>query len=239
MKKLEYIYTSKDGQIVNVIQTKVSENSKIGIGYIMQTYHFSINQINDMNLTNDLKTCLDCPLSFNQNNNKSGGCYTHKGLQRLGLNSMLKRLNRLYTTGAIVSYDSIKLDAFIIKVQQTYPLDLIRFGAYGEPIHLGEEIVNKLTSLTSNFTGYTHQYKKSSYKWSNKFFMASVHDANDLSIARFFDFRSFIAKDKELTIEGVNCPASKEAQTNLSCIKCKLCNGTSKGIKKDIYINIH
>ena len=43
MKKQEIILS--DSKTITVIQAKVSQNSKIGLGYIVQTYHFSIEQI--------------------------------------------------------------------------------------------------------------------------------------------------------------------------------------------------
>ena len=49
MKNLRYIY--KTNNTVHVLNAKVSENSKIGVGYVLQTYHFSIDQI----INNDIK----------------------------------------------------------------------------------------------------------------------------------------------------------------------------------------
>lgn len=239
MKTQETIYLNSQNNTINLIQAKVSQNSKIGIGYIVQTYHFSVDQVLNADFTKDAANCLSCPMSYTNNGGKSGGCYTHKGLQLMGLKSMLKRLNRLFLAGDIKEFNPSQIDIFTQKVKNTYKVDLIRFGAYGEPVLLGEEVTEKLTTLTKNFTGYTHTYKNQKNKWSNKYFMASVHNEIDLQVAKFFKFRSFIAKDAEMSADGVNCPASKESTLNLSCIKCKLCNGTATSIKKDVYINIH
>lgn len=240
MRKLEYIYVEND--IINVIQAKVSENKKIGIGYIVQTYHFSIEQVKNNDLKLDSNNCLDCPFSYNKNSGKSGGCYTHKGMQYFGLISMLKRLNKNFET--FKPFKKEVLDAFIITVKNTYPVDLVRFGAYGEPVLLGKETTNKLSNLSKKNTGYTHQWKKQKHNWANEFLMSSVHDTIERAEAQNKGFRSFaVIKKDEIKIasdiKAVNCPASKESQLNLNCIKCGLCNGNKTGIQKDIFILNH
>jgi len=229
MKPFEYTYIEND--VYHVIQAKISQNSKIGIGYIVQTYHFSIDQVKNLDLKQDEKNCLDCPLSYSN----GGGCYTHKGMQLMGLKSMLKRLNK----NEFKPFNNDMLKAFIVNVSNTYPVDLVRFGAYGEAVLMGSPVINQLAKLGKT-TGYTHQYNKSGFNWSNKRFMASVHNEEQAKQAKKLGFRSFIVKTKEIEIEnGVNCPASKESEKNLSCIKCGLCSGMAKGSKKDIYINAH
>jgi len=234
MKTIEYIYKQKN--VINVIQAKVSQNSKIGIGYIIQTYHFSIDQVKNNDFSMDTNNCLDCPFSFNQNDGKSGGCYTHKGMQLMGLKSMLKRLNKKINT--LNDFNESNFNNFVKIIKNTYPVDLVRFGAYGEPVLLGSDVVKKLVNLGKKHTGYTHQYRKNQFNWSNDFFMASTHNlAQSLTAARL-GFRSFFVADNS-NIDGVNCPASKESNRKSSCIKCGLCNGSLKGSKKDVYILQH
>ena len=233
--KLEYIY-KKDG-IVNLIVCKSSQNSKIGFGSVVQTYHFSKLQVKTAKLELDGATCLDCPLRFKLTDKGlvSGGCYTHKGLQRLGLNSMLKRLNKIGYDN-ISEFDAKEFQTFLIKLPK---VNLVRFGAYGEPIHLGYNVTTDLATKGIKTTGYTHQWKKGQFEWSSGYFMASVHSDKDADEARNLGFRSFkvlLERDEN----SVNCPASKESGKKATCISCGLCNGMKeKGSKKDIYILQH
>ena len=236
MKNLRYVYLNDN--IVNVINAKVSTNSKIGVGYIIQTYHFDVEQIKSNDITLDNGSCLDCPLSYNQNQGKSGGCYTHKGNQLMGLKSMIRSLNKKFDT--IEEFRQSDFDKFINTVKNTYPIDLVRFGAYGEPILLSLSIVDILTSLSKKTTGYTHQWDKKEYNEYKQFFMASTHDEQTTNQAKKLGFRSFIVAESEISSsKAVNCPASKESKKQSSCIKCGLCNGIKRGIKKDVYILKH
>jgi hypothetical protein len=235
MKQIEYIYSDKKN--IHVIQAKVSQNSKIGIGYVIQTYHFSIDQVINNDFKLDKNNCLNCPYSFNQNNGKSGGCYTHKGTQSWGLKSMLKRLHN--NLDSIKPFNSDMLTAFYINVVNTYKVDLIRFGAYGEAVLMGEDVINILLPLSKKHTGYTHQWDNKKYTWSKNAFMSSTHNLKEVIKAEKKGFRNFFATtDKEVT-SGTNCPASKESGLNLTCIKCGLCSGTKTNIKKDIFILNH
>tara|TARA_R110000851_G_scaffold13330_1_gene45541 strand:+ start:2338 stop:3099 length:762 start_codon:yes stop_codon:yes gene_type:complete len=239
MKNIKYIY--RLGDTVNVLNAKVSQNSKIGIGYIIQTYHFSMEQVQNASLVNDKASCLDCPLSYNQNNGKSGGCYTHKGMQLMGLKSMLRSLNR--NLDSIDTFKESDFNTFVAKVKNTYPVDLVRFGAYGEPILLPLKVVEVLSTLSQKTTGYTHQWNKPQYQKYNQFFMSSTHTEMERELAKDLGYRSFFVATNEISgfklDKAVNCPASKESEKNLSCIACGLCNGNSKGIKKDVFIMKH
>jgi hypothetical protein len=239
MKNLKYIFKTSD--VLHVINAKVSQNKKIGIGYIIQTYHFSIEQVKDMALNNDAASCMDCPLSFNQNNGKSGGCYTHKGMQLMGLKSMLRSLNKKLDT--IKDFDAFEFKTFIDKVKKGTPVNLIRFGAYGEPVLLPIEIVEVLASMSPKTTGYTHQWNKLKYHGYNKYFMSSTHTDEERNQSRALGFRSFFVATEDIKgakpENATNCPASKESALNLSCIACGLCNGARRGNKKDIYILKH
>jgi hypothetical protein len=234
MKK-EFIFIEKN--IVNVVQLKPSQNQKIGFGIAIFTYHFSIEQIENIDLKLDKENCLDCPLSYSTTK-KIGTCYTHKGTQKMGLNSMLKRLNKLHKANLLETFNEVKYNKFLSDCKKT-SISLVRFGAYGEAIFLGEKIVSDLAKFAPH-TAYTHQYKRKKYSWSNKFFMSSTHNESDRINAKLRGFRSFSVIDKNDTIKNsVNCLASKESKTDSSCITCKLCNGTKTNIKKDVYIYTH
>ena len=46
-------YTYIDGKVIHSLDLKVSQNSKIGIGLVLQTYHFSIEQVQQNDFTLD------------------------------------------------------------------------------------------------------------------------------------------------------------------------------------------
>mgnify|MGYP001113226783 CR=1 FL=1 len=199
---------------------------------MVQTYHFSIHQVYENNLKLDSDVCLDCPLSYTNNDTGKSKCYTHKGLQGLGLRSMLKRLNKILLT--IEPFDKAKFNDFLNFAKSKTP-ELVRFGTYGEPILLHIDIVKDLAKLAKH-TGYTHQWNKDSLQCYKEYFMASTHNAFEANIAIDMNWKVFNTS----TLDGaINCPASKESSYKSTCAKCALCSGTSGKGKKNIYINLH
>jgi len=69
--------------------------------------------------------------------------------------------------------------------------------------------------------------------------MASVHTESEVDLADQVGFRSFLAKDKDDPVVGVQCPASKEANYKSTCEKCGLCSGILGKGKKSVSINEH
>lgn len=226
MTTTEYIFTHNN--VVHVLQTKPSSNSKIGVGYVVQTYHFSLEQVANNDLKLDVGTCFDCPFSYNQNGGKSGGCYTHKGFQAMGLRSMLKRLNKLN----ISPLCNDKLDSYLTISKELKP-SLTRIGSYGEGTTLPLNIVGKLCRISPKHTGYTHQYNKA--QGYSKYLMASTHNVFETSLANSLGFRAFSVGGT-----GAVCPASKEFKGNKkTCNQCAACDGTNKGKRNNITIKQH
>jgi hypothetical protein len=232
-------YTYIDGKVIHSLDLKISQNSKIGIGVVLQTYHFSLDQVQNNDFTLDAANCLDCPFSYNQNDGKSGGCYTHKGLQLMGLKSKLRSLNKKLSKGLLSEFNPGEFKSFIEFAKNKVSPKLIRCGAYGEAVTLETPIRDALFKLAadtkSKVTGYTHQW----HKVSETRFMASAHTLADMVEARARGYRSFIVSDDEIS-EGFNCPASAESGKKKTCLECGLCSGTFGGKKKkDIYILQH
>lgn len=227
----EYIF--KEGRVINVIQCKPSANKKLGINnMIIQTYHFSEDQLTDFR--NDKDNCLDCPYSFNQNGGKSGKCYTHKGMQLLGLKSMLKRLSKM----PIPTFSQDNFDKFTTYVS-SYTVELTRLGAYGEPTLLPIQVLDRITSLAKGHTGYTHQWGKPEVKDYSKYLMASTHNKFETSAANSLGFRAFQSADVQDTKMAI-CPASKEfTGKKKTCVECTACNGTKNGRKNNLFIQKH
>lgn len=229
--KIEYIF--KHEGVIHVIQCKPSENTKIGIfSLVIQTYHISEEQLSDF--SNDQLNCLDCPYSYNMNEGKSGGCYTHKGLQGVGIKSMVRRLSKLN----IDPFDSTSFNSYIQKIAK-FPIQLCRLGAYGEPCLLPLNVIEALIKTSKTHTGYTHQWNKEEYKDYSKYLMASTHNSFETSIANDMGFRAFESnKVKEKTV--AICPASKEFKGNKkTCVECAACCGTVSSKKSNIFIYKH
>lgn len=234
MQHIEYIF--ERDKIIHVLSCKPSANRKLGLGYMVHTYHFSIEQVETGDFTLDSRNCLDCPYSYNMNMGKSGGCYTHKGLMYSGLKSMLKRLHRLWGEGKIQKYSKSSFDGFI-KASSFFAPALTRLGVYGEPSTIPLNVIKKLVELSKKHTGYTHQWNLFNKKYS-RYLMASTHSAFESRMANNLGWRSFeSSRAKELTMP--TCPAAKEFTGNkLTCVTCGACNGKIGG-KNNIHIVKH
>lgn len=222
----EYIF--KSGGIINLVKISKSANVKLGKGaLVVQTYHFAQEQIDNIDLTLDKANCLGCPLSYSDGNGK---CYTHKGMQRLGLMAMMKRISKM---DGIQEFDIDTLTEYV-EYLKTKNVKLVRFGAYGEPIFLPIKAV-ELLSKVAVWTGYTHTWSFDNTEYS-KFFMASTHNMMEVALAKDMGWRVFNTGN---IVGAVNCPASKEAGKKSVCSQCALCGGTEGKTHKDIYIELH
>ena len=225
---------------LQVIRKGATSNDKIEANNkraIVQTYTFSRKQF-EMIANQDERTmrsffnaadtnCLDCPF------NTFGACYTHKFNQYVGFISMLKSIAKKYPTwDDVPSYDT----SFALIASEMSKGTFVRFGTYGEPSLHPIEMIEAMVQTADNWTGYTHQWKRSNVL--GKFFMASTHTLDESNIAKEQGYRSYIATHTPIG-EVVNCPASKESGYKSSCSKCGLCSGTEGKGTKSIYILNH
>lgn len=263
MKKVQYVFEYRNN--ITSLDFKFSENSKLGLSMQVVTYHYSKEQVKSGDFTKDETNCQSCPYSFNMNAGKSGGCYTHKGLQLMGLKSKLRSLTKKYDKGLILKFNQLHFDRFIKSINKALKmvdswelqnigsvleleelfktvkrvdkLPLTRFGAYGEPTLLPLSVVRTLKAISNNTTGYTHQWHKPENDRYKRFFMASCDSSFEVNISKDSGWKSFFVGGVD--DDGINCPASKEAGNKTTCVKCGLCGGTSSKSKKSIYIAKH
>lgn len=113
----------------------------------------------------------------------------------------------------------------------------VRFGAYGDPAAVPFEIWDAIGFQASMVTGYTHQWR-SCDPLHKHYCMASCDSIEEALEARDRGWRTFRLGDKALGKEVI-CPASEEAGQKLTCIECGACNGTSRGRKSHIVIEVH
>lgn len=218
-------YICHYGNTVHVIRLKKSENRKLGKSNTLHTYHFTKMQVETGILSHDSEVCMDCPKSYNQNGGKSGGCYTHKGLQMLGLLSILRRLKTL----EIPPYTDYSFKDFIRVINRSHQIDLTRLGVYGEPV----SFPGLKHLLSKPHIGYTRQWIKHP-ELAGKI-MASCFSSVEAAHANSLGFKAFVSVPSLPSGVAV-CPASKEFKgKKLTCDKCKACNG----LNNNIYIKTH
>lgn len=176
-------------------------------------------------MEDDSASCMDCPHS------KSAGrsCYVRKANSERGLKSKVRSLHFSYKKGTLDIRHIVEATREVSNCAGKF----IRFGAYGEPVLIGESIVRELTTVADEWTGYTHQWYQPAYSWSSKYFMASVETDALQAKAELKGYRTFRVRSKndEIKAREVSCPASKEAGNKTTCNKCGLCKGTSSQAK--------
>ena len=163
----------RKGGCIQVFKYGDTTNAKIADAKhkIVQSYTFSNEQFNyvtsnkingiknDMNefFKLDKANCEDCVFSANVNG-RMGKCYTHKRDQYSGFISMLKSIGDEFTNDIQnIDFYGKKHEEAILKISFN---KYIRFGTYGEPSQHPFELVEMLVKISSNHTGYTHQFKK-------------------------------------------------------------------------------
>lgn len=223
--KIDNIFFKKGDVIVN-FQFKTS-NTKTGD--LVQNYFIPeawITSDKKIGQLSDQSVCFDCE----HGQSKAKTCYVRKGQSGMGLASKVRSLRKRGLDNIPELSDELERDL----------LDAIegrgvRFGSYGEPVLLGEDLVQKLSDKADYWTGYTHQWHKN--PWAKRYFMASVETTLVDKAAQQMGWRTFYAGDPT---EGnhVTCPASKEAGNKTTCENCKLCMGTTSKAKS-VKIKIH
>jgi hypothetical protein len=211
--------TFRKGNVVVSFQFSTT-NTKTGD--LVQSYIFPASWLlTDAKIStlDDSDSCFDCI----HGRNKEKTCYVQKGTASWGLSSKVKSLRKLGLDN--IPYLSSDIEAKLIQGVAGRGL---RFGSFGEPILLGEQLVSKLAKSASMWTGYTQRWHVE--KWASKYFMASVTTEALAEASHKLGFRSFFvgATDSK---NFVTCPASKEAGRRSTCDSCRLCMGSSSKAK--------
>lgn len=220
------IYFRIDNLLINFQLT--TTNRKTGDmvqNFILPISWFETNE--SISKLSDKEICGDCIHS--QSKNKS--CYVRKGFSNVGLISKVKSIRKMGIDKIPYLNDDV-LDLLKVVLKN----NPIRFGAYGEAVLMGENLIKEITKVASYWTGYTHQFHKN--LWSKDYFMASVETEFANKVATDLGFRTFFVSNELIYNNMVNCPASKEQNKKSTCENCKLCMGTqSKG--KSVIIKKH
>lgn len=112
----------------------------------------------------------------------------------------------------------------------------IRVGTYGDPSFAPFEMWQELLSQSAGHTGYTHAWRYCDPRFSQIVQASCDHpgDYLDAKAAGWHTYRVKLPEEPRMTGERP-CPASKEANTEVTCSDCLGCNGT----RRDFTINAH
>jgi hypothetical protein len=212
-------FNFKSGNVIVNFQFKTG-NTKTGA--LIQNYIIPASWLESeakISTLSDKAVCFDCPHSRDQNKS----CYVRKGQSEMGLASKVRSLRKLGLEN--IPELSPESEADLLEAISGRG---VRFGSYGEPVLLGEALINKISKKAKFWTGYTHQWHKNN--WAKDYFMASVESETISKAAQKSGFRTFFVGETQ-SKEYVTCPASKEAGNKTTCDNCKLCMGTSSKAK--------
>lgn len=218
-----------------------SSNSKTG--KMLQTYiiRSHVHPVQAVRTGGDVGICNDCPMR--------GLVATQKRRSRKKKNFRACYVN--VGQGPAMVYGAFKRGRYVDYVPALHDQYIrgrkVRFGTYGEPVLIPLELLRHLASISSGWTGYTHQWSNVQYAGYKQFLMASVHGLTgpwSYEHAKSLGWRTFRTMRGGEPVEGERlCPASKEAGHRLSCLTCNLCDGAGRrkvGLELvDVYIPGH
>lgn len=211
-----------------VVIMPLGKSSNAKTGSMLQTYiiRSNVHPVQAVQTGGDLAICNDCPmrgLVATRKRRRKGkknfrACYVNVGQGPAMVYGALRR-------GRYVDYNPAEHDRFIAGRK-------IRFGTYGEPVLIPLELLRHLASISSGWTGYTHQWANPAYAEYRFLLMASVHGLSgpwSREHAKSLGWRTFrTMRDGEPADGEALCPASKEAGHRLSCLTCNLCDGAGR-----------
>lgn len=224
-----YQSTNLLGQSVAVQFQYGSNNSKTGNGVHIFIMPMRWVMEGKSAMNDDSASCMDCIHGKNANRT----CYVRKGMSEMGLKSKVASLHKHYMNGTLDIQPIESATAELPKIRGNY----VRFGAYGEPIVLGESLTKAICDASATWTGYTHQWRQPSYQWAKDYFMASADNERLGEIAQGLGWRTFrVRMANDVVGKEVICPASKEGGRKVTCNTCGLCKGATIKAKSIVII---
>ena len=130
-----------------------------------------------------------------------------------------------YKAGKYRDYDPAVHDAIIAEKG-------VRFGAYGDPVLIPISMVERLVAVAQqNYTGFTEQWMKPEYQAYRPYFMASVHQREDIPRAEALGWRHYrVGLDGPVSGE-VLCPhQNSQLPVLVQCNACQACNGANRHV---------
>lgn len=212
-----------DKPIVVIAITK-SSNKKTG--NMVQTYILPDNNMlptYNAKALEDEAVCGDCK----HRRGKGGSCYVNLGQ---GVTVVTK------------SYWSGSYPESLSLASESCTGRNVRLGTYGDPAAVPVYVWQSLLRFAKAWTGYTHQWHKSSTDPQiMQYCMASVDSDSEFIQAQSMGYRTFRvrAKDQPLLAREFVCPASAEGGKRKLCTECKACDGGIDTHKASPSIVVH
>lgn len=202
--------------------TDPSENSKTGPMVQIWILRDDISPVEAIARGLDESICFDCPHRGDAAAGRKRSCYVNVGQAPLAV-------FRAFQRG---SYEFLPIEMY----GELFAGREVRLGAYGDPFCIPEPLVERICSLASKHTGYSHQWRRAD--WLRTYVMASCDSRADFIEAQQHGWRTFrVSSSLEAQPFEILCPASEEAGHRTQCFKCGLCNGA--GAAKSIFIPVH
>lgn len=221
------ILEERENIVVLLTGLEASKNTKTGD--MLQVYILVRNEhpIDAIRNGSDAAICGDCRLRGE--GGKGRICYVQ-------VHNAPSAMWRAYQRGA---YGKASLEELARLVDGR----TVRLGAYGDPAFMAPEVVRTIAIHARDWTGYTHQWRRSEFEWLRPYVMASCDSWGDYAHAKSLGWRTFrVAKQGDSRKIGreISCPASSEAGNRSKCADCGLCNGAhGADCRKDIVIQDH
>ena len=227
MKRIIYSGPSKiDGSSIVAIYLQGSSNRKTGASmsqvYILQA---DIDPIAANRTGADYGICGDCPHRGKANPDKVSGfaegrsCYVN----------IWQGPNQIYKAYKAGKYQPATLE----ELPSIGSGQVIRLGAYGDPLAIPSHIIRALLSKSKGHTSYTHAsgllpdstMSHSMVSADTPEQAIQVHNKG-LRTFRVIPISQWQDKGTEALLRGeILCPASKEAGAKVTCSDCLLCSG--------------
>lgn len=225
-KRIIYSGPSKiDGSPIVAVYIQGSNNSKTGSMAQVHILQADIDPITANRTGVDYGICGDCPHRGKANPDKVKGladgrsCYVNIGQGPLGV-------WRAYKRG---SYQPATLD----ELPAIGAGQMIRLGAYGDPLAVPSHIIRALLSKSKGHTSYTHAsgllpgatMSHSMVSADNPQQAQEAH-SKGLRTFRVIPLKQWQDKGRDSLLPNeILCPASKEAGAKVQCLECGLCAG--------------
>lgn len=233
MKRIIYSGPSKiDGSPIIAVYLQGSNNSKTGRSmsqvYILQA---DIDPIAANRTGADFGVCGDCPHRGVADSNKVSGlavgrsCYVNLG----------QGPNQIYKAYKAGKYKPASLE----ELSSIGEGQVIRLGAYGDPLAIPSHIIRALLSKSKGHTSYTHASgllpgSTMSHSMISADTPEQALEAHNKGLRTFrvIPIKKWQDKGAKSLLKGeILCPASKEAGARVTCSDCLLCSGQNTKAK--------
>ena len=229
-----------DGKPIVMIATTSSKNSKTGSG-LVQTWILNDNgksPLDNNREGSDYSICGNCQHRGTPDPTRSTG-------QATGRTCYVA----LYQGVAAVAAKYHRKGYPTATPEQTAAMlsgNGLRAGSYGDPAAVPQHIWDRLLSMSAYHTAYTHQRD---IMQTDPRMMVSADTKTEAQQAHRQGYRTFrVIPVSDWTNKGkaalmpseIICPASAESTAkDVTCDKCKLCNGSDSSKAKNIAIVAH